>query len=390
MNRKELAFLAKTAYKEWRERNESTRAGALAFFIILPLPTLLIIIAGLLAMFFGPEQAVEILTRWIDLIAGPTIASLFNQLLAGTENPFTSPFNTFFSLFFTISGAIGVFMLLQDTMNRIWEIKLPSGRKLKTRIRKRFSPFLQVFFTGLIVIFVAGFASVILDFIYNALLPIMGPAFASLNSIIIEILLAFSTSTLLFAIILKKIPYIELKWHDVAWGAVISGIAFTTLNILFGWYLRTFPATSLSGATAAYVLLLLWIFVSTQFLLYGAHFSNIFCINVGSRSKKKETPPSLLIEQPIAKAEVEPQMKSIEKPKLMQTVTEEEQATFEKQVEDQLKMKTELQESSKDKGPLICIKESQNIDGTKRKYQLNVKWKTKKKPAKEQETKTKS
>ncbi len=63
MNSKELAFLAKTAYKEWREKNETTRAAALAFFIILPLPTLLIIIAGVLAIFFGPEQAVEILTK---------------------------------------------------------------------------------------------------------------------------------------------------------------------------------------------------------------------------------------------------------------------------------------------------------------------------------------
>jgi membrane protein len=382
MNSKELAFLAKTAYKEWREKNETTRAAALAFFIILPLPTLLIIIAGILAIFFGPEQAVQILTRWIDLIAGPTIASLVNQILAGVENPFTSPFNTFFSLFFTISGAIGVFMLLQDTMNRIWGTKIPDSRKLRTRIGKRASPFLQVFLTGMIVIFVAEFSSVILDFIYNALLPIMGSTFASLNSFIIQMLLAFSTSTLLFAIIFKKLPYIELKWRDVAWGAVISGIAFTTLNILFGWYLRTFPATSLSGATAAYVLLLLWIFVSTQFLLYGAHFSNIFCMNIGSHSKKKETPPPVLIEQQIAKAEVELHIESIEKPK--------EASAFEKQSEEPLKTKTDLQESSKDIDSLICIKESQNVDGTERKYQLNVKWKTKKKPTEEQETNTKS
>ena len=102
-------------------------------------------------------------------------------------------------------------MLLQDTMNRIWEIKMQNSRKLKTRIRKRFSPFLQVFVTGMIVIFVAGFAAVILDFIYNALLPTMPLYFASLNSIIIEILLAFSTSTMLFAIIFKKIPYVETE-----------------------------------------------------------------------------------------------------------------------------------------------------------------------------------
>ena len=382
MNRKEFTFLAKTAYKEWREKNETLRAAALAFFIILPLPTLLIIIAGFLAIFFGPEQAVEILTRWIDLIAGPTIASLVNQLLAGTENPFTSPFNTVFSLFFTISGAIGVFTLLQDTMNKIWETKLPNSQKLSNRIKKRFSPFLQVFFLGMIVIFIAGFASVISDFVYNALLPIMGPTFASLNSVIIEILLAFFTSTLLFAIILKKIPHIELKWSDVAWGAVISGIAFTTLNILFGWYLKTFPATSLSGATAAYVLLLLWIFVSMQFLLYGAHFSNIFCINIGSLSKRKETASSVLNEQQSSnRAEAKPQLKS--------TNQTEHSIVFEKQAEEPMETKNEPQDLSKDINPSICLK-SQNVDGAKREYQLNVKWKTKKKRSKEQETNTKS
>jgi membrane protein len=380
MNRKEFSFLAKTAYKEWREKSENLRSAALAFFIILPLPTILIIIAGFLAIFFGPEQAVEILTRWIDLIAGPTIASLVNQLLAGSESPFTSFFNTLFSLFFTISGAAGVFILLQDTLNRVWGIKLPSGGKLNTRISKRFSPFLQVFFIGLIVIFVAGFASVTFDSIYNALLPVMGAALASLSSLIIQILLALSTSALLFAIVFKKIPSIELKWHDVAWGALISGIAFTTLNILFGWYMATFPATSLSGATAAYVLLLLWIFVSTQFLLYGAHFSKIYSTNIGSLSKKKETALSLLVERQIEKAEVESQITSVEKSK--------ESPSFDKQTGEPLKK--ELQEPPKDIGPFICIKGSQNTDG-ERKYQLNVEWKiTKKKPQEEQETKTKS
>jgi uncharacterized BrkB/YihY/UPF0761 family membrane protein len=66
------------------------------------------------------------------------------------------------------------------------------------------------------------------------------------------------------------LPAIDIKWKGVALGAGISGFVFTVLNSLFGWYLRTFPATSLADTAAALALLMVWVFVTAEFLLYGA------------------------------------------------------------------------------------------------------------------------
>jgi membrane protein len=57
------------------------------------------------------------------------------------------------------------------------------------------------------------------------------------------------------------------------------------LNYLFGIYIRAFPVTTISGAAGAIIVLLLWLFVMDQFILFGAQFSNVYAETVGSHAK---------------------------------------------------------------------------------------------------------
>ena len=51
MNRKELYAIFKGSFRDWSDDNAVLRAAALTFFIILPLPTLLLIIIDVFALF---------------------------------------------------------------------------------------------------------------------------------------------------------------------------------------------------------------------------------------------------------------------------------------------------------------------------------------------------
>jgi membrane protein len=100
--------------------------------------------------------------------------------------------------------------------------------------------------------------------------------------------LSFGLSTLFFAVVFKQLPDVKIQWRDVSLAAIITGTVFTVSNVLFGLYVRAFSATVV-GATGSLILLLLWIFLVSQFMLFGAEFSKTYTITMGSHAKKTST-----------------------------------------------------------------------------------------------------
>jgi membrane protein len=127
MNRKELYWIFKSAFRDWLEDNATLRAAALTFFIILPLPTLLLIVITVFAQFFGQNQAMPILVLQISSVVGPDVAELFRQLLSNATSPFNSVWTAIVVVGFSVGGAIGAFSVLRDTMDIIWEVRVPKG-----------------------------------------------------------------------------------------------------------------------------------------------------------------------------------------------------------------------------------------------------------------------
>ena len=84
MIKRELYTIFQTAFIDWIDDNTTLRAAALSFFIILPLPTLLLIINIILTYFVGEAQAVQIIVQQITAVVGPAVADLFSQLLLNT------------------------------------------------------------------------------------------------------------------------------------------------------------------------------------------------------------------------------------------------------------------------------------------------------------------
>jgi hypothetical protein len=60
---------------------------------------------------------------------------------------------------FSVGGAIGAFAVLQDTMDVVWGVKVPTKQKLINRIRQTLGPFVLVSSLGLIVIAWTGIAT---------------------------------------------------------------------------------------------------------------------------------------------------------------------------------------------------------------------------------------
>ena len=300
MNKREFYSIFKTAFLDWLEDSATLRAAALTFFIILPLPTLLLIVTAIFGLFLGQEQAVQILVAQITAVVGPAVADLFSQLITNTASPFTSAWTAIVVVGFSIGGAIGAFSVLRDTMDCIWEVKLPKGQPLWKRVRQKIVPFALVSALGLIVIAWTTIAGGI----FNAIMTLSINQFLTLVAIeIAQFVLSFVVTTLLLAVIYKSIPEAKVHWQDVALAAVVTGIAFTITNYIFGVYIQAFVVTTVAGAAGALLIILLWIFVLNQIVLFGAEVSKVYATTVGTHARKHLPKPIQKIVEPLQRAE---------------------------------------------------------------------------------------
>jgi membrane protein len=279
-----LYSVFKTAFTDWLEDNAVLRAAALTYFIILPLPTLLLIVTAIFALFLGQTQAVQILVQQITAVVGPAVAELFSQLIVSTGSPFTSAWTAIVVVGFSIGGAIGAFSVLQDTINCIWDISMPKGQPLWMQIKQKIRPFAVVSALGLIVIA----WTIVTRGLFRAIALLSINEFLTFAALaVVQVVLSFGVTTLLLAIIYKALPETKVHWRDVALAAVATGIAFTIANYIFGAYVQAFTVTTVAGTAGSLLIILLWIFVLNQIVLFGAEISKVYATTVGTHTKQR-------------------------------------------------------------------------------------------------------
>jgi len=89
----------------------------------------------------------------------------------------------------------------------------------------------------------------------------------------------------------KLLPDTEVEWRDVWLGAAITAALFELGKLLIGIYVGKFALASTYGAAASLVILLIWVYYSSQIVLLGAEFTHCYA----SRYRRREavTPASL-------------------------------------------------------------------------------------------------
>ena len=75
---------------------------------------------------------------------------------------------------------------------------------------------------------------------------------------------------------------VRIEWRDVWLGAAVTAVLFTIGKSLIGIYLGRAGVTSVYGAAGSLVLVLLWVYYSSQLLFLGAEFTRQYALGFGS------------------------------------------------------------------------------------------------------------
>lgn len=102
------------------------------------------------------------------------------------------------------------------------------------------------------------------------------------------LLFDFSVIVLLFAFIFRYLPDAKIVWRDVWVGSALTSVLFVLGKFILALYLGRGAAGSAYGAASSLITLLLWIYYSTQILLFGAEFTQVYANTYGSMVEPKK------------------------------------------------------------------------------------------------------
>jgi membrane protein len=85
-----------------------------------------------------------------------------------------------------------------------------------------------------------------------------------------RLLVSFAVVTVLFAMMFKWLPDISVAWRDVWLGAFITALFFEVGKAAIGFYIGKQGLESTYGAAASIVVVLIWVYYTSQIILMGA------------------------------------------------------------------------------------------------------------------------
>ena len=179
-------------------------------------------------------------------------------------------------------GAAGVFGQLQNALNTIWGVKPKPGLGIWGFVWKRFISFAMVGGVCFLLLVSLVIESLLKGFSHwvQAMLP-GGLAIA----VSIYLIVDFSVVVVLFAMMFKFLPDVEVCWRDVWAGALMTAVLFLIGKWGLGLYLGSGAVASTYGAASALITLLLWVYYSSQILLFGAEFTQVYASYSGREIK---------------------------------------------------------------------------------------------------------
>lgn len=271
---KHLPKLLVTTYTTWMEKEPFRLSAVIAYYAILSLPGLLILILELVGAIWGREIVKGELFGEISSAMGPETAQSIQEIISNSGSENTSLMATILGIGVLIYGATGVFYQLQNALNDIWEVQPKYSNEILATLFMRLKGF------GFILIF--GFL-LLISFVLTSFLSAFSRQLSRILpdgmlelSFVLDFLLSLGFIYLLFGAMFKYLPSTQVKWGAVKMGAALTALLFVMGKYALAFYFGKAEPGSTYGAAGSVILVMLWVSYSSMIVSFGAQFTKIY------------------------------------------------------------------------------------------------------------------
>jgi membrane protein len=272
--------LLKQTGQEFLEDKAPQLGAALAYYTVFSLAPLILVLLAVVGIIFrhDPAGAWNKITEQMGYFLDASAVQVVQNIAQQASQPGKSTMATIIGVALALFGASGVFGQLQDALNTIWDVKAKPTRGVWGFLRNRFLSFAMVAGVCFMLLVSLTLESLLKAFSHYVQSVLPGGLMVAMS---VYLLFDFAVIVLLFAMIFKFLPDVRIQWRDVWIGAVMTAILFGTGKWLLGLYLGSGSAGSAYGPASSLITLLLWVYYSSQILLFGAEFTQVYADRSG-------------------------------------------------------------------------------------------------------------
>lgn len=271
----------KTAGKGFSDDRVTKLSGSLAYATLFSLAPFFALIIGIVGWIYGREAIEGQVFMQLQGIVGKEAAAQLQDVIKNVFIKDRSWIKVIVGAVTLVIGATAVFGEIQDSINIIWGIKAKPKKGWLKMFRNRFLSFSLIVSMGFLLLVSLGINSIIDGL--NARLTTQFPETTVILFYVLNVLITFVVTAILFAMIFKVLPDAKIKWRDVLTGSFVTALLFFVGKFLISFYVSKSSINSTFGAAASVVILLVWIYYSAIILFFGAEFTKAWALEFGNK-----------------------------------------------------------------------------------------------------------
>jgi membrane protein len=276
-----LSFFRRAVWAWWDDN--ALRLGAsLAYYTLFAIAPVLLVAIAIAGVVFGPEAVRGEIVGQLRGLLGRDGAEAVQAMLEGASRRQSGLLATVIGSITFLFAATGAFLELQTVLNTIWRVKPNPDLNVVAFIRDRVRSFGLVLAVGFLLLVSLAVSAALAA--AGAWLDRRAPGVPLLWSTL-NAGVSLAVVTALFALLYRVLPDVELEWRDVLTGACVTAVLVSLGKQVIGFYLGQSATASSYGAAGSVIVLLLWVYYSSQILLLGAEFTRVYSEAHGKRAQ---------------------------------------------------------------------------------------------------------
>ncbi len=243
-------------------------AGTTAYFAMFSLTPIILIIISVFGYFAGDEIIREKLFNEIAGLLGHDSTLVLRKAIEN-YNISGGSFMGILGILFFLIAATALFSIMQNSINYIWRIKAKTNLKMGILnfLKKRVLSFGVILCLGFVLL-ISMLIDASISFLKDLLATQFNPDFV-LSAQLINVAVSLIIITVVFALIYRFLPDVNVHWTASWFGAVFASVLFALGKIGIGAIIVNSNFGAFYGAAGSFAAILVWIFFVSMIFYFG-------------------------------------------------------------------------------------------------------------------------
>ncbi len=253
---------ARAAARLWYDTDADHKAATVSYYMIFALVPLLLLSVAIHSVVFGKDFIIRSLYQWGNIL-GQDVLAFLTEAVGNLESISIGIGIPVFGVLFFTMMVIMMFNTFTTGIHGIWGMR-HRGFRGWLRKCKHSVAFIVVFEMYL-------FCMLLL----NMTVPFIAEKLPLLAVVLFDAVIFLVMTSVLFSLTFKILPWQSPAFRSRLYGSFVASVLLYVARSLVALYVSITPVPSLFGVAGLLVVLLIWTFVSTAIIYYGAAFAYV-------------------------------------------------------------------------------------------------------------------